>query len=69
VKYTKSDTTRTVLYDFGLEIQYVNKGISFITGDDITFSGNPATVRVTHAGRSVVWDLDLWGMYPEVTYY
>ena len=72
LKYVQSDHTMEdgwVLYDFGVEIEYIYKRISFITGDDVAFSGNPTNVRASHQGRNVQWDLTLSGTYPEVEYY
>ncbi len=68
-KYTKSTDTTHTFYNFGLEIKYVHKGISFIIGNDISFSGNPATVRAWQSRRAVQFDLDLVGSYPAPTYY
>jgi len=47
--------TQGYLYQFHMWIGYSNKGISFITSNDITFSGNPTTVRAFTQGR------DYWG--------
>ena len=57
------------LYDFGLWMGYMHKRISFITGDEISFSGNPTNVRATHYGWSMRSDLQLFGAYPDFTYY
>jgi len=67
LKYIRSNA-QGILYDYGVEIGYANKGISFITAHDISFSGNPTNVRVSHPGDNVQWDLDLLGSYPDAGY-
>jgi hypothetical protein len=61
--------TQGYLYQFHMYIEYRNKGISFITSNDIAFSGNPVTVRVDTQGRGLVsWNLELYGTYPDRIY-
>jgi hypothetical protein len=61
--------TQGYLYQFGMWTGYSNKGISFITSNDISFSGNPTTVRaVTQGQHQVYFDLELYGTYPNRVY-
>lgn len=56
------------LYDFGLSIGYLHKGISFITGGEITMSGAPEDIRVTHGPLDVYSELYLYGEYPTIEF-
>jgi hypothetical protein len=67
--YEERDPQAGFLYDFHMWIGYMHKRISFITGDEIYFSGNPTNVRVTHSGNSIYSDLELFGAYPDFTEY
>jgi hypothetical protein len=56
------------LYAAYIDVSYLHKGISFITANDISFSGNPPGVTPIRYDRDVAWYLSLWAAYPDYTY-
>jgi len=55
------------LYSAYIYLVYLHKGISFITGNDIQFSGNPPDIAPIRYNLDVQWSLLLQAGYPDYT--
>ena len=62
-----STTKAGLLYQVIIDVTYLHKGISFITGNDISFSGTPPGVAPIRYNLDVSWDLYLEAAYPDYT--